>query len=272
MPELPEVETVRRGIAPTLVGRRLLGALVREPRLRWPVPDDLDACVRGRRITGIDRRGKYLLLHLEPAGALILHLGMSGSVRLVDPASAPEKHDHIDLLVDSGPSLRLRDPRRFGALLYAESHLTHPLIARLGVEPLSAQFDGARLFALTRGRRCAIKSLLMDAGLLVGVGNIYANESLYHAGIHPDTPAGRVTRARCTRLAEAIRHTLERAIERGGSTLRDFVDSRGKPGYFQQDYAVYGRTGAPCHACGAPVREMKHGNRATFYCPGCQKR
>ncbi len=271
MPELPEVETVRRGISPALIGQCLRGACVREPRLRWPVPTDLDARVRGRRVLSVDRRGKYLLVRLD-RGALILHLGMSGSLRFVADDTPIDKHDHIDLLIDDGRRLRFRDPRRFGAMLHCPDPDTHPLIAHLGVEPLSSAFDGAWLHAATRNRTAAIKPLLMDASLVVGIGNIYANEALFHAGIHPGTQAGRLSRPRCDRLVDAIRATLARAIDNGGSTLRDFVDARGKPGYFQQQYAVYGRIGESCHACGSPIKMLRHGNRATFFCPACQKR
>lgn len=271
MPELPEVETVRRGIAPTLIGKRLLGAQVRQPQLRWPVPGDLDARLRERRILDIGRRGKYLLIRLD-RGALILHLGMSGSLRLVHPETPLEKHDHIDLIPEGDRILRFRDPRRFGALLYCDAPEQHPLIASLGIEPLSAEFDGAWLYTLTRGRSGPIKPLLMNASLLVGVGNIYANESLYRAGIHPATPAGRLTRPRCARLVASIRLTLERAILAGGSSLRDFVDGQGKPGYFQQQYTVYGREGLPCAVCAGTIRMLRQANRATFFCPTCQKR
>lgn len=271
MPELPEVETVRRGISPALLGKRLRGADVREARLRWPVPTDLDAQVRGQRVLAVERRGKYLIVRLD-RGALILHLGMSGSLRLVSDKIPLDRHDHIDLLIEGGQRLRYRDPRRFGALLFCMAPETHPLIAHLGIEPLSDDFDADRLHAVSRGRTAAIKPLLMDASLVVGIGNIYANEALFHAGIHPGTQAGRLSRQRCGRLVDAIRMTLQHAIDTGGSTLRDFVDARGKPGYFQQHYAVYGRIGECCHACGTPIRMLRHGNRATFFCPTCQKR
>jgi formamidopyrimidine-DNA glycosylase len=271
MPELPEVETTRRGIAPGLIGRRLIGVRVREARLRWPVPPDLDGRVAGQRVVAVDRRGKYLLLRFA-RGALILHLGMSGSLRWVTPQATPEKHDHVDLLVEGGGILRYRDPRRFGAILYSDAPERHALLAGLGVEPLGASFDGAWLHAQTRKRKGPIKPLLMNAAWLVGVGNIYANESLHAAGIHPATAAGRLSKARCARLADCIRATLERAIAAGGSSLRDFVDDQGRPGYFQQSYAVYGRENLPCPVCGTAIRATRHGNRATFYCPNCQSR
>ncbi len=271
MPELPEVETVCRGLGPELTGRRLLGARVREPRLRWPVPPDLHERVLGRTVRNLQRRGKYLLMHLDD-GALILHLGMSGSLRLMPEALAPERHDHLDLLLEGGACLRLRDPRRFGAVLWSPDPTGHPLIAGLGVEPLEAEFDGAGLHALTRGRRVAIKQFLMDARQVVGVGNIYANESLFRAGIDPRLPAGRLTRPRCDRLAAEVKATLGEAIQAGGSTLRDFVDSQGNHGWFQQSYFVYGRTGEPCRRCGGVVRHLTQGARSTFLCITCQKR
>lgn len=271
MPELPEVETVCRGIAPALVGKRLLGARVRQPSLRWPVPADLDARLRDRLVSSVERRGKYLLVRLD-RGTLILHLGMSGSLRLVRPDVPLEKHDHVDFIPEGERILRYRDPRRFGAILLTDAPEQHPLIAGLGLEPLSEEFGGDWLYALTRGRSGPIKPLLMNASLLVGVGNIYANESLFRAGIHPASRAGSLSRPRCARLADSIRNTLEQAILAGGSTLRDFVDGQGKPGYFQQQYAVYGREGAPCLACGGTILSIRQGNRATFFCRNCQKR
>ena len=271
MPELPEVETVMRGLRPHLEGRRLAGAVVREHRLRWPVPADLDARLRGQRAHTLERRGKYLLLELD-RGQLILHLGMSGSLRILTRPAPPGPHDHVDLLLEGGACLRLRDPRRFGAVLLSDTPGRHPLLRHLGLEPLDPAFDGDRLHALTRGRHTAIKQLLMDARLIVGIGNIYANEALFHAGIDPRLSAGRLSRPRCARLVTAIRATLERAIAAGGSTLRDFVDSAGRPGYFQQDYAVYGRAGEPCRRCGQTILSFRQGGRSSFACPVCQKR
>lgn len=271
MPELPEVETVRRGLAPHLEHRRLLGARVREPRLRWPVPEQLDRLVGGRTVRALERRGKYLLVRLD-AGTLICHLGMSGSLRLTEAGVAPEKHDHLDLLLEDGRILRYRDPRRFGALLWCDEPARHPLLAPLGVEPLDTDFNGAALYALCRGRATSIKALLMDAHLVVGIGNIYANEALFHAGIDPRLPAGRLSRPRCARLAAAVKDTLTRAIAAGGSSLRDFVDGHGQPGYFQQTYFVYGRAGEACRQCGGELRQIRQGARSTFFCPVCQKR
>jgi formamidopyrimidine-DNA glycosylase len=271
MPELPEVETVRRGLAPYLEGHRLLGARIREPRLRWPVATDLDDLLRDRRVRRLDRRGKYLLLRLD-SGCLICHLGMSGSLRLEMAGAPPGKHDHLDLLLEDDRILRYRDPRRFGAFIWSEDPEHHPLLAHLGVEPLSPEFDGERLHALCRGRSTSIKALLMDARRLAGVGNIYANEALFHAGIHPLLAAGRLSRPRCDKLAVAVRDTLTRAIAAGGSSLRDFVDAGGNPGYFQQSYFVYERAGEPCRACGTSIRRIRQGGRSTYFCPRCQKR
>ncbi len=271
MPELPEVETVLRGLAPHIKGHTLLAAVVREHRLRWPVPADLETRIAGQRIHELQRRGKYLLIRLGE-GSLICHLGMSGSLRLL-PADTPlRKHDHIDLLLENGQALRYHDPRRFGTLLWTPDPGQHPLLAGLGVEPLSDAFDGARLHACCRGRASAIKQVIMDAHLLVGVGNIYANEALFHAGIDPRLAAGKLSRPRCERLAAAIKDTLENAIAAGGSTLRDFVDSHGSHGWFQQTYRVYGRTGQPCAHCGASIRTLRQASRASYFCPVCQRR
>lgn len=269
MPELPEVETVRRGLEPHLENRILEGARVREHRLRWLLPDNLDALVRGQRIHHLSRRGKYLLAQLDH-GSLILHLGMSGSLRLVTAELAPEKHDHFDLLLDDGLLLRYRDPRRFGALLWSEHPEQHPLIAHLGVEPLTEAFNAACLNALCKGKQRAIKQVLMDAHLIVGVGNIYANESLFRARIDPRLAAGKLSRTRCARLVDAVREILAQAIAVGGSTLRDFVDGHGNPGYFQQGYAVYGRGGLPCPVCNTPIQQIRQSARSSFFCPVCQ--
>lgn len=275
MPELPEVETVLRGLSPHVVGRRVLGARIRQEKLRWPIPADLGRWLEPCRVADMSRRGKYLLFHLDcPDGAhdLIVHLGMSGSLRLCRTQDPPGPHDHADLLLEGGACLRLRDPRRFGALLWAGQPGRHPLLDHLGLEPLSADFTGDRLHALCQGRARAIKTLLMDARGIVGIGNIYANEALFHAGIDPRLAAGRLSRARCQRLAGAIQETLRQAIAAGGSSLRDFVNGHGQPGYFQQTYFVYGRVDQPCRVCGTPVRQVTQGARASFFCPVCQKR
>lgn len=268
MPELPEVEVTLRGIAPQLTGRTLTGVAVREPRLRWRVEDSIER-LAGRKLRSLRRRGKYLLFDCGD-GHLILHLGMSGSLRLMKRGTAPQKHDHVDLQFGE-LILRLRDPRRFGAVLWTDAPLdVHPLLCHLGIEPLTRDFDAKRLRALTRGLRAAVKQTLMDSRRIVGIGNIYASESLFLAGIHPFARAGSLSHERCVRLVAAIKQTLRDAIRAGGSSLRDFVGSDGRPGYFQQRYWVYGRAGEPCRRCGAPIRRRMQGQRATFYCPSCQ--
>ncbi|MTZ13834.1 bifunctional DNA-formamidopyrimidine glycosylase/DNA-(apurinic or apyrimidinic site) lyase [Pseudomonas sp. JL972] len=270
MPELPEVETTRRGIAPHLVGQRVSRVIVRERRLRWPIPEDLDVRLSGQRIEAVERRAKYLLIRFE-AGTLIAHLGMSGSLRLVEGALPPAKHEHVDLLLESGQALRYTDPRRFGALLWSDDPLNHVLLASLGPEPLSEGFDGERLFQLSRGRSMAVKPFIMDNAVVVGVGNIYASEALFAAGIDPRRPAGGISRARYLKLADEIKRILALAIERGGTTLRDFVGGDGKPGYFQQELFVYGRGGEFCKHCGTTLREVRLGQRASVYCSRCQR-
>ncbi|HKJ71937.1 MAG TPA: bifunctional DNA-formamidopyrimidine glycosylase/DNA-(apurinic or apyrimidinic site) lyase [Gammaproteobacteria bacterium] len=275
MPELPEVEVTRRGIAPHLEGRQLRGAVVREGRLRWPVPADLDARVRGLTVSSVTRRGKYLVLDLarggRPAAALLIHLGMSGSLRVVPRETPLHRHDHLDLLLADGGVLRLRDPRRFGAVLWTEEEpAAHPRLADLGPEPLGPELTGDYLYARSRGRTATVKAFLMDASVVVGVGNIYASEALFRAGIHPGRAAGRIGRERYRRLAEAVRAVLEAAIAAGGTTLRDFTDSAGAPGYFRQQLAVYGHEGAPCPGCGHPLRRSVIAQRSSFYCGRCQ--
>ncbi|OMG66495.1 DNA-formamidopyrimidine glycosylase [Stutzerimonas balearica] len=270
MPELPEVETTRRGIAPHLLGQTVERVVVRDRRLRWPIPEDLDVRLSGQRIEAVERRAKYLLIRVQ-SGTLIAHLGMSGSLRLV-PAELPAaKHEHVDILLGSGQALRYTDPRRFGALLWSELPLEHPLLASLGPEPLDEGFDGRRLYELSRGRSMAVKPFIMDNAVVVGVGNIYASEALFAAGIDPRRPAGGISRARYERLAAEIRRILAMAIERGGTTLRDFVGGDGKPGYFQQELFVYGRGGAFCKQCGSTLREVRLGQRASVYCGRCQR-
>ena len=270
MPELPEVETTRRGIEPHLVGQRVSRVLVRDRRLRWPIPEDLDVRLSGQRIEAVERRAKYLLIRAE-SGTLIVHLGMSGSLRLVDAASPAAKHEHVDILLESGQALRYTDPRRFGALLWSEDPLSHELLSKLGPEPLGGAFDGERLFQLSRGRSMAVKPFIMDNAVVVGVGNIYASEALFAAGIDPRREAGSISRVRYLKLADEIKRILAYAIERGGTTLRDFVGGDGQPGYFQQELFVYGRGGEFCKACGGTLREVKLGQRASVYCPRCQR-
>jgi formamidopyrimidine-DNA glycosylase len=271
MPELPEVETTRRGIAPHVVGRRVVRIDVYDPRLRWPVPSDLDARMRGRTIDRVDRRSKYLLFHAGPA-ALLVHLGMTGTLRVWRHAPPRAAHDHVDIVLDDGTLLRYRDPRRFGAMLWiASSTDGHPLLDALGPEPFDAAFDAHYLWRTTRARRAAIKLVLMDNHVVTGVGNIYANEALFRAGIRPTARANRLSKARLARLVDAVRDVLGAAIAKGGSTLRDYVGSDGAAGYFQLDYFVYGRAGLPCRVCGTPIRQVRVGQRSAFYCPHCQR-
>ena len=244
---------------------------VYEPRLRWRVPGDLPRQVAGQRIVRVSRRGKYLLLELE-SGTLLLHLGMSGNLRAVPAATERRRHDHFDLVLDSGMALRFNDPRRFGSLLYTgEEWRVHPLLAALGPEPFSAAFDADYLYRITRGRRVAIKQLLMNSRLVVGVGNIYASEALFRARLRPGRAARSLSRDDAARLVRAIRTVLGQAIRAGGTTLRDYLSADGAPGYFRQRLYVYERRGKPCRRCGSPVRAVTQGQRSTYYCPSCQK-
>ncbi|HRD93258.1 MAG TPA: bifunctional DNA-formamidopyrimidine glycosylase/DNA-(apurinic or apyrimidinic site) lyase [Accumulibacter sp.] len=275
MPELPEVEVSRQGLLPHLPGQTIVGAVVRTPRLRHEIPLGLDSRLSGLSVDGIARRGKYLLLDCASrrgGGWLLIHLGMSGSLRLVLPDTPAQKHDHFDLLF-SRTVLRLRDPRRFGALLWHEGTdiEAHPALAALGIEPLSDAFSGDWLHAATRGRRMPVKPLLMDNRLVVGIGNIYAAESLFHAGISPLRASNRISRRRYGVLADSIRATLEAAIAAGGSSVRDYVHSDGGAGCFQLSCAVYDRAGAPCPICARPVRVIRQAGRSTFYCRVCQR-
>lgn len=271
MPELPEVETARRGLEPWLLDRRIRDAVLRHRGMRWPVRKDLPGLLAGRTIRSVGRRSKYLLLDCE-AGWLILHLGMSGSLRIVPAVQAPGKHDHFDLVLESGQALRLTDPRRFGAVLWeAGEPARHKLLRDLGPEPLGPDFTARWLFQRTRGRRGPIKNVLMDSHVVCGVGNIYASESLFAAGIHPARAAGRISLARYERLVDAVRETLRAAIAAGGSTLRDFVQADGSPGYFQQQYFAYGREAEPCRRCGTRIKSVRLGQRSSFYCPRCQR-
>ncbi|MDE1982433.1 MAG: bifunctional DNA-formamidopyrimidine glycosylase/DNA-(apurinic or apyrimidinic site) lyase [Betaproteobacteria bacterium] len=273
MPELPEVEVTRRGIAPHLEGRRIEAVVVREGRLRWPVPEALARCLPGQAVTAVRRRAKYLQLDTA-AGTLWIHLGMSGSLRILTRTAPPGRHDHVDL-VCGGVTLRYNDPRRFGAWLWQAAGTPPPLPGGadhgLGLEPFDPAFTGAHFHAVTRTRSAPVKQVLLAGDVVVGVGNIYASEALFRAGIHPARAARRIGRARYERLAGAIRDVLAQAIDQGGSTLRDFVDSRGEPGYFQQSHQVYGRTGQPCVRCGTPIRLLRQGQRSTWYCPRCQR-
>jgi formamidopyrimidine-DNA glycosylase len=271
MPELPEVETTRRGLAAHLTGKTIADVVIRNPRLRWLIPENLPGLLHGSTINSLKRRAKYLLM-VCGNGTLILHLGMSGSLRILPANTPPEKHDHFDLLLSDGTLMRLRDPRRFGAVLWHSGDvLAHPLLVSLGPEPLEADFDAHYLYQATRERSISIKQCIMDNHIVVGVGNIYANEALFRAGIKPQLAAGRLSLPRCSKLVDEIRATLAEAIVQGGSTLRDFVNSSGQPGYFQQNYWVYGRGGKPCRLCGLTIKQIRQGQRSSFFCRACQK-
>lgn len=274
MPELPEVETTLRGIRPHLEGRRVDRLLVREPRLRVPVPADLPGRLAGLPIGAFTRRGKYLLIGVGE-GSLIFHLGMSGSLRVVPAHAPPRRHDHLDLVLSDGRALRMHDPRRFGLMVWSpdppdQATDRHPLLAGLGPEPLAEGFDGDHLHRESRGRRIAVKPFIMDSTVVVGVGNIYASEALFLSGIHPARACNRIAASRYRRLADCIRTVLTASIVQGGTTLRDYVQEDGNPGYFARMLRVYGRAGQPCPRCGAPVRELRLGQRSSFYCPCCQ--
>ncbi len=271
MPELPEVETTRLGLTPLIQGQRIVTAVVRHSGLRWPVPKDLPHVVAGRRIESVQRRSKYLLLDLG-TGWLILHLGMSGSLRVVPSDKPPAAHDHVDLVLENGTALRLRDPRRFGAVLWqAGEPGQHKLLSQLGPEPFDPAFNADYLYKRTRGRSAPIKNVIMDSQVVCGVGNIYANEALFRAGIHPTRNAGRISRARYIKLVDEIRNTLTDAINAGGSSLRDFVHADGSAGYFQHKHFVYGQAGKRCARCKGTVRAIRIGARSSFYCVNCQK-
>jgi len=271
MPELPEVETTRRGLEPHLLGRRIRTLELRNPRLRWPVPPELPAMVAERRIQSLTRRAKYLLLETD-GPSLLLHLGMSGSLRRCAPGTPLKPHDHLVFHLDDGFEIRLHDPRRFGCCLpLTEPPQLHPLLAALGPEPLGEDFHGDMLFRLSRGRRAAVKAFIMNQQVVVGVGNIYASEALFLAGIRPGRAAGRVSRREYHDLVSQIRTVLTDAITQGGTTLRDFVREDGTHGYFRQQLRVYGREGQPCVTCATPIRNRRIGNRASTYCPRCQR-
>ena len=270
MPELPEVETTRRGIAPHLEGQTIGGMCIRQRQLRWPISQALPAAAIGQQIRAVKRRGKYLLIDAG-TGHLIWHLGMSGSFRVLQEPPPPGRHDHVDVSLRGGATLRFRDPRRFGALFWTtRDPLHHRLLVNLGPEPTDVRFDGGWLYARSRGRKGSVKNFLMDAATVVGVGNIYASEALFLAGISPLRAAGRVGLARYQGLAESVRTVLAKAIEAGGTSLRDFTVVTGEPGYFAQELQVYGRARQPCVQCGAPIRCRVIGQRSSFYCPRCQ--
>jgi formamidopyrimidine-DNA glycosylase len=271
MPELPVVETTRRGVEPYVCGVRVSALRVHEPRLRWPIAGDLPSRVDGRRIVAVRRRAKYLLFQLDSGDSLLLHLGMSGSLRVL-PADTPRlKHDHVDVLLESGKVLRFNDPRRFGSLhCISGDEALHPLLRHLGPEPLEATFDAAHLWQATRGRRVAIKVLIMNAAIVVGVGNIYASEALFHAGIRPGRQAKGLSRDEVQKLVTAIKEVLTMAVRVGGTTLRDYVGADGKPGYFRQKLFVYERAGEACRHCEEPIRHRVLGQRSTYWCHRCQ--
>ncbi|MCV6603685.1 MAG: bifunctional DNA-formamidopyrimidine glycosylase/DNA-(apurinic or apyrimidinic site) lyase [Porticoccaceae bacterium] len=271
MPELPEVETTLRGIYPYATQKRVSKVVVRQPQLRWPVPENLHELLAGKRVESLFRRGKYLLWRFEH-GHLMMHLGMSGSLRVV-PASRPAAtHDHLDVVVSGGRAIRFTDPRRFGAVLWLPGDpLEHPLLRELGPEPLEDEFDGDHLYRASRRRKVPVKTFIMNSKVVVGVGNIYANEALFAAGIHPLREAGRISRQRYQALAEVIKAVLSRAITQGGTTLKDFVGGDGKPGYFAQELSVYGRGGEPCKGCDKQLKEVRLGQRTTVYCSTCQR-
>jgi formamidopyrimidine-DNA glycosylase len=272
MPELPEVETTRRGLAPHLVGRRIISVTVRDARLRWPIAPDLAAAITGQHIRNLRRRAKYLIIELE-RDALIVHLGMSGALGVVAAQAPAGKHDHFELALDAGHALRLTDPRRFGSVHRVHGvPEAHMLLANLGPEPLSAEFEPQRLYRLTRKRRASIKETLMNSRVVAGVGNIYANEALFRARIHPRTPAGKISLQRYTVLVPSVKATLREAIDAGGSSLRDWRHADGSLGYFQQRYFVYDREGEACRVCASAIRAIRQGQRATYYCPRCQRR
>ncbi|GAB1260923.1 bifunctional DNA-formamidopyrimidine glycosylase/DNA-(apurinic or apyrimidinic site) lyase [Aurantivibrio plasticivorans] len=270
MPELPEVETTRRGIAPHLEKQRIVNVVVRQPKLRWPIPRNLKSCLLNNAISKVHRRGKYLLI-VVGRGHLMMHLGMSGSLRVLPIGSKPEKHDHLDIELSSGQLLRYTDPRRFGSVLWVTGDpYQHDLLRDLGPEPLTDDFTGEYLFSRSRKRKVPIKQLIMDSKVVVGVGNIYANEALFMSGIRPRRSAGRLTRQQSDVLAANIKQVLGNAIQQGGTTLRDFTNSEGKPGYFSQSLSVYGRGGEACLQCQTVLKEVRLGQRSTVYCPSCQ--
>ena len=270
MPELPEVETTRRGISPFVDQQKVIEVIVRQPKMRWPIPAEIHA-LEGHVIESVTRRGKYILLGSE-VGTVLLHLGMSGSLRVVDAGSKHEKHDHVDIVFDNNKAIRLRDPRRFGAVLWTTKNpLKHKLIRSLGPEPLGEDFNVDYLFERSRGRSVSIKQFIMNGHIVVGVGNIYACESLFNAGISPKREAGEVSKARYMKFVDEIKKVLARAIEQGGTTLKDFVQVEGNPGYFAQQLNVYGRAGEKCVLCGSEIKQIKQGQRSTFYCSRCQR-
>jgi len=271
MPELPEVETSRRGIEPHLLNRKIKEVIIRQHKLRWPIPENLPQLVAGKKILAVSRRAKYIYLELEN-GTIIIHLGMSGSLRICTEKTPAEKHDHIDIQVSNNKILRLRDPRKFGCVLWAKGDVeSHKLIKSLGPEPLDESFNADYLYSTAKKRQCSIKAFIMNSHIVVGIGNIYASEALFRAGINPKRSAGKISFTRIEKLVDAIKITLHAAIKEGGTTLRDFTGISGQPGYFAQKLLVYGRTGEPCPQCNEAVKQFVQQSRSTFYCPNCQK-
>ncbi|PCI19410.1 MAG: DNA-formamidopyrimidine glycosylase [Piscirickettsiaceae bacterium] len=270
MPELPEVETTKRGISPHIKNKTVISVTVRQAQLRWPVSPAISKLLPGQRILDVKRRAKYILINTS-TGTLIIHLGMSGSLRILKTAEDPEKHDHIDIVFDDNSCLRYRDPRRFGAFLWTNEAIeTHKLIKNLGPEPLTENFQINDFYTLAHSKKRPIKSVIMDSHIVVGVGNIYASEALFSSGIHPIRAANKISKIRLSHLVESIKGILTSSIEQGGTTLKDFVNSDGKPGYFQQTLNVYGRKEKPCHTCSTPIKQITIGQRSTFFCPNCQ--
>jgi len=270
MPELPEVEVCRLGISPHVIGQTVNRVIVRNARLRWPIPEEVNNLV-AEKVQAVDRRSKYLLLRFN-SGTLLIHLGMSGTIRVISDKTPAAKHDHFELALSNQKLLRLNDPRRFGAVLWFADHIDEQgILAKLGPEPLSDDFSYGYLFAKAKNRKVPIKTFLMDNHVVVGVGNIYANEALFQAGILPTTPVNRISEARFDRLTDIIKQVLSHAIAQGGTTLKDFTQADGRPGYFAQSLYVYGRAGKPCLSCQTPLEEVRQSNRSSVYCPNCQK-
>ena len=270
MPELPEVETTCRGISPHVTGKTIREVHIHQRQMRWPIPREVDA-MKGIKVRRVSRRGKYIQMHTD-AGEALLHLGMSGSLRITDPKEPLRKHDHVEWVMSNGVALRLHDPRRFGCVLWHQAGTPpHPLLEKLGPEPLGNAFTSDYLFEQTRRRKTAIKVFIMNSHIVVGVGNIYASESLFMAGIRPGRAAGRITRLDAENLVEAIRSVLAKSIKQGGTTLRDFVNSDGEPGYFKQQLLTYDRAGEPCRQCAEPIKQKVMAQRSTYYCAHCQR-
>lgn len=274
MPELPEVETTKRGVAPHIVNQSVQDVVIRQPQLRWPISEGLKSLLLGKKLDRIERRAKYLLLFFEDLapGALMVHLGMSGSLRIVQPEEPPLKHDHVDLQFSNSNILRYSDPRRFGCILWIDQEpKSHKLLSSLGPEPLSDEFSGEYLWNASRGLSVSVKQFVMDQKRVTGIGNIYATEALFEAKVRPTRPAGKVSKASYEKFVTAAKRILQNAIEQGGTTLRDFVGGDGKPGYFKQQLLVYGRKGEKCKVCDSELKETRLSNRASVFCPTCQK-